>query len=76
MTIMAIAEEVVITTNKKLTMIQEVGELLAFTAIKCFFFWVKFVAIVNIIDICANNSGIIEVMYLVAIVLVAIWVLP
>jgi hypothetical protein len=36
---MAIAEEVVMTTNKKLTMIQEVGELLAFTAIKCFFFW-------------------------------------
>lgn len=76
MTIMATAEDVVMTANKKLTMIQEVEELLAFTAIKCFFFWVQFVAIVNIIGICANDSGIIEVMYLKAVVLVAILVLP
>jgi hypothetical protein len=41
-----------------------------------FFFGVQFVAIVNIIGICANNSGIIEVMYLMAVVLVAILVLP
>jgi hypothetical protein len=51
-------------------------ELLAFTATKCFFLGVQFEAIVNIIGICANNSGIIEVMYLMAVVLVAILVLP